>query len=257
MKQARALRVPCHTRNAENVTISTPAPGVPTLFKNPATQCPRICCAAKLQMLRNARSPERRGVSATLKPSHAHQETETRALRRGFTERARRFYIMKKRSRRARSPETPRRAGPQRTENRRIRPLFALIKNRDKRGHRRCSACASPCAPRKRRRLLKPYLRASLNYLSLCLSTASSCRRGSPPTKPFLIGERMALSASATTCRNIRLGPGIPGASRVLDSSAAFCSVERHYRAVGTLRPPAIRREIVDNAANIHVKVLA
>ena len=48
-------------------------------------------CAAKLQTLRNARSPERRGVSATLKPSHAHQETETRAFRRGFTESARRF----------------------------------------------------------------------------------------------------------------------------------------------------------------------
>ena len=130
---------------------------LPLSLENPAAQCPRICCAAKLQMLRskttnaaqqnykrcaaklqtlhNARSPERRGVSATLKPSHAHQETETRALRRGFTERARRFYIMKKRSRRARSPETPRRAGPQRAENRRIRPLFALIKNRDKREH--------------------------------------------------------------------------------------------------------------------------
>ena len=43
-------------------------------------------CAAKLQTLRNARSPERRGVSATLKPSHAHHETETRALLPGFAE---------------------------------------------------------------------------------------------------------------------------------------------------------------------------
>ncbi len=75
-----------------------------------------------------ARGPERRGVSATLKPSHAYRKTETRTLWRGFTERVRRFCNMKKRLRRARSPETPRHAGPKRIENREKCPLFALIK---------------------------------------------------------------------------------------------------------------------------------
>ena len=86
---------------------------------------PQLC---GITTLRGARGPERRGVSATLKPSHVYRKTETRTLWRGFTERARRFCNMKKRPRRARSPETPRHAGPKRIENREKRPLYALIK---------------------------------------------------------------------------------------------------------------------------------